>query len=178
METMTRLNLTSSRHHNIKSDYGVNDYYKYYRQNGGKLNKTTFSAILLEFNRNLYPLICTPTYHYKLPKRMGIILIDKFKNYIKFVDGKVQSNLPVNWQETMKLWETDLKAKENKTLVRYENKHSNRNSFKFKYKKKSANYKNKSLYRILINRGLKNYLTNKIQTEGFDTSKLLEYDRI
>jgi len=175
---MTRLNLTKNRKHRVKCDYGIKDYYAYYKKNGGKLDKKLFSKIIFSFNESLYPIICTPDYNYKIPGRLGVITTDKFKNYIKFEDGNLKTNLPPNWQATMKLWESDSKAKEDKVLVRYENKSTEKYTFKFRYKKGKVKFKNKNVYSISINRALKQYLKNLINNGEFDTSKIINYDRL
>jgi hypothetical protein len=37
----------------------------------------------------------------------------------KLVDGKVRYVAPIDWKSTKKLWEDDIQAKKNKTLVKF-----------------------------------------------------------
>jgi hypothetical protein len=164
-------NLTPTRQHKTFSDYGVNDYYKHYKSKGGTLSSKLFSKILKEFNKGLYPIICTPEYVYTLPKRMGAITIVKVKNFIDFTDeGKLITNLPPDWDSTLKLWAEDAEARDKKILIRVENKDTDRYTFRLVYNKANAVYKNKSIYRAQFNRELKVFLKETIKHSDFDAS--------
>lgn len=99
-----------------------------------------------------------------LPKRMGRLEIRKFKASIDYKDGKVVTNLPVDWKRTLDLWWEDEESKKAKTLVRFEN----LERFAIYYNKGYANYTNKSFYRFIPTRTFKKRLRNKIVNEGFD----------
>ena len=163
-----RPNLKEHRHHKIKSHYGSRDYYRYYKQQGGTLDYLTFSGILRDYNVGSHDYIISKNYRYRLPKRMGIITITKYKNYVTFENGELKTNLPIDWNATLNLWEADEQAKANKVILRVENTHSNRYTFKLRYLKSQANYRNKTVYSMNFNRTLKNKLTKAIHN-GFDT---------
>lgn len=167
---ISKINLTPTRNHKIKSDYGMLDYFKYYKENGGKLDIKQYRKILKEFNSGLYDIICTNDYVYTLPKRMGFISIYKIKNYVKVEDGELKTNLPPNWNETLKLWAVDEEAREHKTLIRVENSNTDRYTHRIMYTKSRAVFKNKTIYKMQINRALKQHLKDKINKGNFDSS--------
>ena len=75
---------------------------------------------------------------------MGRLEVRKRSNSIKFKDGKVVTDLPVNWDATLKLWYEDEESYNNKILIREENKET----FRIHYNKIKANYNNKSFYQF------------------------------
>jgi hypothetical protein len=154
------------RKHKILSDYGTADYYKYYKDKGGSLNYSTYTKILRRFNILVGELIVNNEYNYKLPARLGILSVRKIKTYVKFVDGKVKTNLPINHKETNELWAVDPVAKAERRRVYIENKHSNGYKYKFTYDKLYANYTNKTVYFMQFNRQLKRKLKEYIQAQG------------
>jgi hypothetical protein len=81
---------------------------------------------------------------------MGQLEVRKFNPYVKFEGGKLRTNRGVDWKATLTLWNEDKEAKENKLLVRTEDKEA----FIIFYNKMIANYKNKSLYKFKPNREL------------------------
>lgn len=162
-------NLTPTREHKIKSDFGIDDYYKHYKSKNGKLDSHTFKNVLKDFNKGMYEILCSRDYVFKLPRRLGNITIYKYKNYIKVDEnGNIKTNLPIDFNSTMQLWKEDPEARENKTLLRYENSQSSRYTFKIVYDTFNANYKNKNVYKMNFNREFKIFLKNKINTKEFD----------
>jgi len=156
-----RANLKEHRQHKIFSDYGINDYYLYYKSKGGTYDKNIFNKVLRVFNKGLYPILCTFNYDYKLPKRMGILQVIQRETYVLLDDnGEIKTNRPVDFKATLDMWEKDPQSKEDKLVVRHENKYV----FSVNYCKRLANYKNKSLYSVNINRELKQYLTSQIKS--------------
>jgi hypothetical protein len=51
---------------------------------------------------------------------MGTLEIRKKPARVSIVDGKLVTNLPIDWDATLKLWYEDKESFENKTLVRVE----------------------------------------------------------
>lgn len=154
------------RQHRIKSDYGIADYYKHYRNSGGTQDRKTYTKTVRRFFELVGDVIINNEYSYKIFGRLGIITVKKIKTYIKFKEGKLKTNLPINYKETNLLWKNNPEAKKNKKYVYYENKHSNGFKYKFCYLKYTANYANKSLYNLKINRQLKRKLADLIYTAG------------
>jgi hypothetical protein len=154
------------RKHKIISDYGINDYFRHYKANGGNESKKLYTKVIREFHRAIGTLLATEEYNFKLPRRLGSLCVKKEKNFVSVKEGKLITNLPVNWKATLKMWEVDEEAKLNKTCLRYENYHSNRYSYRFRYLKSKAIYKNKQLYRIWVNRKVKRQLAQLIFKYG------------
>jgi hypothetical protein len=46
----------------------------------------------------------------------------KYDASIKIVDGKVKTNLPIDWDKTLKLWYEDEEAYKQRTLIKMEEK--------------------------------------------------------
>ena len=78
------------------------------------------------------------------PYNMGRIELRKYFKVIKVVDGKIYTNLPVNWKETLKLWESDNNAYKNRVLIKYDYPEL----FAVIYNKRHAKFENKSFYQF------------------------------
>lgn len=155
-----RPNLKEHRNHKIKSDYGIDNYYKYYKSKGGSLSKAKYREVLYTFNKGLYPIICTFNYEYKLPMRLGSIYVVQREPYIKLdEEGNLKTNKPVNHKATLDMWEKDPKTREDGLVVRFENTYV----FNILYGKRWANYRNKTIYSLNITRELKHYLRDVIR---------------
>lgn len=159
------------RNHKIHSHFGANEFYRYYRQNNGKVTRSEFGSILKSINLKLAEKILEG-YSFKLPSRMGIISITKRKEYIGFKDGKAITNRPIDFKSTIELWNTNPQAKEDGKLIRFLNKHTNGWIYKISYNKYYANYKNKSVYALQANRQIKRQLAKNI-FNGFELDQLI-----
>lgn len=146
-----------------KADYGIPDYYKYYKsrymdndnsrsfltQADYNVSKTEYNSIISEFNTEIKRLIIDESYDYKLPVNMGIIGLRKYKPKIKIEDGKITTNkLPINPRATRALWDENPEAKEKKIYIRYTNKHTDGYVFTVKHFRSSARFKNKTIYKF------------------------------
>ena len=103
---------------------------------------------------------------------MGSLEIRKRPTRVAIVDGKLVTNLPIDWDATLKLWYEDEEAFNNKTLVRIENEEV----FKVYYNKKEANYNNKSFYEFKPNRDIQRSLTKHIRAGNLDAYLLKKYE--
>lgn len=165
-------NLKDKRHHKIKSDYGIPDYYKHYKIKCKDTvdNYQKFSIILNAINQELANKFASSGYELKFPKRMGMLCIGRKKGKVWFdEEGNLKTNRPVNWKKTLELWATDESARTNKVLIRFENKHSDGFLYKIFYRRSSANYKNKSIYLINPNRELSRMFANSIKKGNIET---------
>lgn len=108
-----------------------------------------------------------------LPYGMGKIELVKKKAVFKYKNGKLITNLPVDWDKTLKFWEEDIKAFKQKKVIRQDTKWL----YKIIYNKKGSNFKNKSFFSFYPNRQLKKDLSNKIKNNEVDTF-ILDYGRI
>ena len=78
------------------------------------------------------------------------------------------TNLPIDWDRTLKLWSEDEKAYKERTLVKVEEKEI----FKVFYNRRNANYENKSFYEFEVNRDLKRRLKQRIKSGAIDAFKI------
>ena len=94
---------------------------------------------------------------------IGKIELRKLKTEVKIAeDGSIINNLPVNWKATRELWAESESAKEKKTKIRYTNEHTEGYTFRIFYRTSKANFKNKSIYKMKLNRTLKRQLSQSI----------------
>jgi hypothetical protein len=150
-----------TRNHRIHSHFGANDFYKHYSSNGGTLSRKDFGTVLKSINLKIAEKILDG-YFFKMPSRMGILSVTRRKEFIGFKDGKAVTNRPIDWRSTIELWEKDPESKEQKKLVRYLNKHTNGWIYKIAYNRHYANYTNKTVYSLKINRKINRELGENI----------------
>lgn len=159
------LKVDGKRHHEIKNSIGIRDVYKHTNK---EVDYKTFSTIVKAVNKEL-GLKLLEGHDINLPARMGLLEIRKYDAKIAIDNnGKVITNLPIDWIATLKLWYEDEKAKENKTLVKINEKEM----FKLRYIKCKAVYNNKAFYEFKFSRELKKTLKNRIKDNLVDTYKI------
>lgn len=158
------------RNHKIHSHFGSNDFYSYYKENGGELSRRDFGAILKSINNRISDKILEG-YSFKMPFRMGILSITRKKEFVGIKDGKAITNRPIDYKSTIELWNSNPEAKEQKKLVRFLNKHTNGWIYKITYNKHYATYTNKTVYAIHINRKINRALAKKL-FNGFQIEQL------
>ena len=144
----------NKRHHKIKGSFGVKDSLLWCNKNehldiGKRVEDKEFYRIIRTVN-NVIAEELVKGNDIRLPQRMGQLEVRKYENYVKLIDGKLHSNRFVDWNKTLRLWHEDEEAKENKLLVKFENKET----FKLFYCKLFANYNNCTLYKFKPNREL------------------------
>ena len=168
---MTReelLKLDGHREHKVTGSIGVYDIYKWLRKRqwtdiGQRLTEHEFYSIIRKINNELaYSLSLGKDI--KLPHRMGTIELRKISTYVNFKDGNLHSNLPIDWDRTLKLWCEDEETYKSRTLIRMEEKEI----FKIYYNKTKADYTNKSFYQFNANRELKKALKRNIKDGKVD----------
>lgn len=166
------LKVKDSRVHRVNNSYGVYDVYKYIRKNkwfdiGQPITEHQFYYIIRNIN-NLLSDSLVQGHDIKLPCKMGTIEVRKYDAVISINNGKVKTNLPVDWDKTLKLWSEDEEAYKERTLIKMEEKEI----FKVHYNRIRADYNNKSYYEFIVNRDLKKRLKRKIKNGNFDAFKL------
>lgn len=159
------------RHHKVNNSYGSKDAFHYYRKikpNDSKyvLTDCQYLAIIRDINNHLREFLINGN-DVLLPERMGRLELRKRANKVKFVNGKLKTNLPINWDATLKLWFNNPISKQKKQLVRQESS----DTFKVCYNKSKANYNNKSFYEFDANRELKLGLKKNIKLNKIDAFK-------
>lgn len=152
------------RKHRIKADYGANHYYRFFKKNYGDIvDRKTYGLILKEFNSHVRDKISKKGSFYTLPCRLGVLEVRKFKREIKInEDNTIENKLPTNWKETKKLWRENPEAKKKRIKIRFTNEHTNGYSFRIQYLRSRANYKNKSIYKMRMNRIMKRTFSESI----------------
>lgn len=173
------LKRTKSRNHRIKGSIGVQKAYIYYRKNKPKdpeyiLTESQYYCIIRHINNKLADLLVNGE-DIIFPCRMGRLEVRKTEKQIKIIDGKVHTNLPIDWNRTLELWYEDLQAFNQKTLVRVEEEYI----YKIYYNRGQANYKNKCYYEFSVNRALKKRLKQQIKKGKIDAmylDKNVKYD--
>ena len=162
---MTKEENNDKRSHRVKSDYGLSDYYKDFSENNkeGVVDKNMYNSIIKEFNSHVRDRVSNKGADYVFPKKIGFLEIKKIKPSVTIdKEGNVINKLPINWKATRELWRDNESAREKKTKIRFINEHTKGYTFRLYYKKKRANYKNKSVYRMQFNRELKRQLSKSI----------------
>jgi hypothetical protein len=166
------LKVDQPRNHKIKGSYGVYDAYKYIRKNkwlniGQALTEHEFYTIIRQVN-NLLIENFLKGHDIELPHRLGKLELRKYKKRVSIVNGEIHTNLPIDWDRTLKLWAEDKESYDNKLLIRAEEKEL----FKVLYNKSKANYNNKSFYEFDINRDFKRRLKQRIKDGLLDAYSL------
>ena len=166
------LKLDKPRQHKVNNSLGVYDAYKWIRKNkwldiGRPITEHEFYTIIRQVN-NLLAENFLKGRDIVLPHRLGTIELRKYKTKMSFNNGKLHTNLPIDWDRTLKLWAEDEEAYKEKMLVKVEEKEI----FKVFYNKGKANYNNKSFYEFEVNRDLKRRLKQRIKDGLIDAFKI------
>ena len=165
--------LQNTRTHKITNSLGVYNAYKYIRKNkwfniGRPLTEHEFYQIIRRVNNYLAEELVNGN-DITFPNRMGKLELRK-RNSLPVIDknGSLKVTYAIDWDSTLKLWYDDEEAFNNKTLVRIPEK----NIFRVKYNKDTANYENKSFMEFQINRDIKTRLKQKIKNNEIDAFNL------
>lgn len=166
------LKVDGPRKHKVNNSNGVYQAYKYIRKNkwfdiGRPLTEHEFYTIVRQVNNYLADELLHG-HDITLPHRLGRIELRKYDARITINDGVLKTNLPVDWDRTLKLWSEDEEAYKERTLVKMEEKEI----FKVFYNRRNANYENESFYEFEVNRDLKRRLKQKIKSGAIDAFKL------
>lgn len=164
--------LDKPRAHKVNNSLGVYDSYKFLRKNkwfdiGRSLTEHEFYSIIRRVNNYLAESFLMGQ-DIKFPHRMGQLELRKYDARFDIVNGKVKTNLPIDWDRTLKLWYEDEEAYKEKTLVKVEEKEI----FKVYYNKQLADYNNQVFYEFNVNRELKKRLKQRIKEGKLDAFKI------
>lgn len=118
-----------------------------------------YSQIVDEFNSEVRDLIVNKSFDFIMPSRMGTLGVRK-KRLTPYYDknGVFRNPLPVDWQSTYELWESDPDAHADKKLVRFRNRHSGGYIAEWTLMKSKATFTNKSAYEFKPTRTAKQIL--------------------
>lgn len=156
------------RKHKVNNSLGVYDAYKYLRKRkwlniGRCLTEHEFYSIIRKVNNYLADSFLQGN-DIKLPHRMGRIELRKYDVRVSLDGEKVKTNLPIDWDKTLKLWYEDEEAYKEKTLVKV----GEKEIFKVYYNKQLAKYNNQVFYEFKVNRELKKALKKNIKEGRID----------
>lgn len=166
------LKLDKPRTHKVRNSNGVYDAYKWVRKNkwldiGRPVTEHEFYSIIRQIN-DLFVESILRGEDIVLPHRLGTIELRKYDTKIAICNDRLVTNLPIDWDKTLKLWSEDEEAYKERALVKMEEKEI----FKVFYNKRTANYENKSFMQFEVNRDLKKRLKQKIKSKTIDAFKL------
>ena len=165
------LKVNGPRKHKINNSLGVYHMYKFIRKNkwfdiGGPISEHDFYSIIRTINNYLAELLSSG-HDINLPCQMGRLEIRKYDAKITLQGDRVITNLPIDWNKTLKLWSEDEDAYKERTLIKMEEKEI----FKVYYNRGKANYTNKSFFAFDINRELKKKLKHRLKEGRLDAFK-------
>jgi len=153
----------------ILADNKVNEIYKYYRSiSKNNIDCKTFTKILrmyfggsLKF-KGAFDYMIYDNMQLRLPKRLGSVYIIRFKKIPKIKpDGSLdKGKMVVDWDKTLKLWESkyngktvdEIKDIKDKKLIYNLNEHTNMYTAMFYWDRVSSNIQNQYFYDLDINR--------------------------
>ena len=172
-----------SQAHKVKNSYGVYDGFKYYRKNRPKehkyvLTESQYFSIIRRVNELLGEALINGE-DVTLPHRLGRLEVRKYearittnamaklgRNETVQIEtlAKVRTNLPIDWDRTLRLWYEDEESYKNKTLIKVEEKEI----YKVYYNRNVAEFTNKTFYQFDVNRELKRKLKQNIKEGKLD----------
>ena len=166
--------LNEPRTHRVNNSLGVYDSYKFLRKRkwadiGRPLTEHEFYSIIGRINNYLADGFLRGQ-DIKFPHRMGQLELRKYDARFIIEDGKVKTNLPIDWDRTLKLWYEDEEAYKERTLVKVEEKEI----YKVYYNKQLADYQNMVFYEFKVNRNLKMSLKQRIKEGRLDAFRFKE----
>lgn len=153
----------------VHGSWGVYDAYKHIRKNGwyniGRpLKEHEFYSIIRGVNDLLAEEMKIGNSIHFL-HGMGHIELRKYKVGVSLVNGELRNTYNISWAKTMKLWYEDEEARNNKILVRREDKFE----YFIKYCKHNAHYINQCFYQFASNRFVRRALINNVAKGKVDT---------
>jgi hypothetical protein len=158
----------------INADFGIREYYqdyikKFEDSSVHNIDKHKYKTIIEMMGELLFKELLTSN-EVRLPKRLGIISFKKYKQNIKVRNGIMGGNLPPDWKKTLEYWKENPNAE--RKVLRTLNEHFDGYRVKLVYNKKTANFKNKTAYRIKLVRDLHRQLAKEIKNGKVDFYEL------
>lgn len=168
---MTEQKSGSTRIHKVMSDYGVEDYFKYYRKRSEdtEISKIEYSRVLDLIFCGIRDKMTSSFYDYKLPFGLGKVCIRKYKPKVKLDEnGEPYIRRAPDWKATKQMWQENPETKEVKQLVYHTNDHSAGYLFTISWRRESPKFNNRLFYMAQINRKLKRDTSKAIQSGTLD----------
>lgn len=153
----------------VNSSWGVYDCYKKIRKNGWKgigqpVTEKQFYAVIRGINMLMADNIANGI-TVKLPFKMGVLELRKYQRGVSLVDGKLKNTYPIDWHNTLLLWEKDEEARRKRIRLRHENEWV----YHVRYDKWKAGFNNKVFYQFALNTFIKRALSKNIKSGKVDT---------
>lgn len=169
--------LRGQRKHKITKSYGNKQAWRWIKKNKWinikqPISEKLFGLVIKKVNTAIRDKVISGG-SVVLPYNMGILELVKYKAKLQIINNKIETNLPIDWNNTLKYWNQDKDAFKNKKLIRIDNKEI----FKIRYSKRLCKYKNKNYFNFYPNRQMKIKLKDKIINKETDTL-LIDYGRI
>jgi hypothetical protein len=134
-----------SKNHNLR------DSYKEYKQHtDNPIDIKIYLKITQGFIKFLMSKLLSKG-EIMLPERLGNLSISGRKVKVVLEEGKIKGLAP-DWKKTKELWEEDIEAKNNKTLVYHFNEETNGIRYKYSWSKNRVLVPNKTLYSLIMSR--------------------------
>ena len=141
----------------IKITSGIGDAYEHYKHKKVvcDIDKKTYVDLVYTINKKISDNIIKNSLEFKLPFRLGSILILKNKLKIRVKDGKIQKNkMIVDWEASWNYWNkeypnlthNEIKKFKGKQVLYQTNDHSNGYVMSWKWNKMGSKFINKSVY--------------------------------
>jgi len=154
----------------IRPDYGINDIYKYYKENAkSPLDEKKFKELWKILIKIIIRLIVYRNVDIALPARLGTLCARKIKSKpIVKEDGTVIKNrLGVNYKASWKKWQREypdltiheIAKLEGKKPVYHLNEHTDGYKVRWKWDKFTCTVKNQSIYSLAMTRENKQELS-------------------
>lgn len=152
----------------VRNSYGNKKAWRWLKKNkwlnlGQPITERQFGIIIKTINKYLVDRLLEG-HDIDLPCGMGKIELRKYNPKFKYINGKMETSLPIDWLETLKLWYEDKEAKDKKFLIRRENK----TMFKIRYNKEKCKYNNQIFYQFKAHRDVRKRLSEKIKNNDID----------
>jgi len=127
------------------------------KNDGFNLGLGVINNAVADVNKEIMTEMILHNRFFKLPFRLGTIMILKLKPEPKFKKNGTLS-LPIDYKATNKLWKDDAVAKENRKFVYHRNLHTGGYLMHFKWVKSGTNVRNIKGYRFSPVKGAKREL--------------------
>lgn len=135
----------------IKTEKNIRDSYRLYKKTtDNPVDIKLYIELANNYNRFIMDKV-QEGYEIVLPMRMGTLSIIGTNQEIKY-DEDGNPKLPTDWQATIKLWNKNPVAKEDKRKVYHTNDHTNGVRYKYFWSKKRITVTNKNLYSLRVTR--------------------------
>lgn len=163
-------------------DIGMKEFYNYYvsqldkveLEEGYNVPEKLYGTLVSEINLGLSNALLEANY-IQLPCRLGNLGIYKREKKPYIDDNGVLKNVNIDWANTRKLWKEDNEAFEKATKVYYQNEHTDKYLYYWKWDKGSCNFTNKTVYKFLPIRKAVRTLSSRLKNP---TTKVDYYTHI